>query len=312
MNSAPTVAVVVITYKRPQYIGDCLRHLEQQTSAPEQIVVVDASPDDRTRRIVEDFPSATYLHNPAGAGNMTSSRNAALPLLHSDVIAFLDDDANAEPNYIEQLRTFCSTHPDVALGCARALNGVPGEELTGVDEIGVLSPSGRITGNFAADPGADVEIDHGLGATMWIRLSLLQRLGGFREYFPGTSACEDTDLFLRARRLSARAWLVRNAVVTHVAAPQEGGQRFDKRYTYWTAHNRAMLFGADLGIWSRLFWRRFAAELARNLSYGGAPQRRIARTLIVAVAWLRGTASIRRIAGTGPVSPIGGYRRPAR
>ena len=303
------MAVLIITYRRPEYLDSCLAHLERQALAPTQVVVVDGSPDDLSERVAERHPIATYVRNPAGAGNMTSSRNAGLPLIQAEVIAFLDDDSNAGPSYIAELVAFCATHPEVSIGCCRATNGVPGEDSAGRDQIGTLAANGSMTGNFAAEPGLDVPIDHGLGATMWIRRSLMDELRGFREYFPGTSACEDTDLFLRARRLGHQAWFVHAAVANHVAAPQEGGQRFDRRYTYWTAHNRAILFAADGGILHRRFWSTFVADIARNLSYGAGIHRRVARTAIVTFAWLRGSVYSIRLFGFGPQPAVGGYRR---
>ena len=107
------------------------------------------------------------------------------------------------------------------LGCARTLNDQPGEEAEGVDLIGKFTDSGEILGHFAAQPGYDVVIDHGIGATMSFRRKCLADLGGFREWFHGVSGvCEDTDAFLRARRLGHKAVFVHDAVARHVGAPQ--------------------------------------------------------------------------------------------
>lgn len=309
MNDYPRIDVVIITYRRPDQLRVGLSCLEAQTLAPNQVIVVDASPETETERILATRPNTVYVRNLSGAGNMTSSRNAALPYLKGDVVAFLDDDAYAHRSYIEQLSTFLQRHPEVQLGCCRALNGVSGEENYDPREgIGRFSSSGTITGNFAANPGRDIPIDHGLGATMWIRRPLLDEIGGFREYFGGTAAREDTDLFLRARRLDLQPWFVHGAVADHVAAPQARGRRFDKRYTYWSAHNHAVLLMADRGLSSKGFWIALVADLEHHLSYGTQWYRRLSRCFIVLAGWGKGVYDGLRMFGVGPVFPVGGYR----
>lgn len=310
MSPEVTISVLIITYRRPQFLREQLEHLARQDVPPGQVLVVDASPDEESAQVAAAHPTVTYVRNPAGAGNMTSSRNAGLAHVRGDVIAFLDDDAYPRPDYVQRLRDFVVQHAAVAIGCCRAVNDVPGEAARGVDEIGTFDGYARLTGNFAADPGRDLPVDHGLGATMWIRTSLMRELGGFREYFPGTAAREDTDLFLRARQLGHQAWFVRGAVAQHVAAPQEGGERFDRRYTYWSAHNHALLLLAAYGCRDVRFWRSLVRDVLAQLTYGGPSHRRVARAVLVGAAWGRGIVFGMRLFGPGPRPPVGAYRRP--
>jgi hypothetical protein len=90
----------------------------------------------------------------------------------------------------------------------------------------------------------------------------------------------------------------------HVAAPQVGGQRFDIRYTYWAAHNKAILLIADAGALSVRFARSTWAEIVRQLRFGGAAHRRIARTAVVTGAWLKGVLDALRLFGRGPANPV--------
>jgi glycosyltransferase involved in cell wall biosynthesis len=304
----PTLSVVIITYRRADCVRTNLQHLAKQTRPPLQVLIVDGSEDERTAAVTAEFAFATYLRNPRGAGNMTSSRNAALPHVTSDVIAFLDDDAYPEPEYIESLTAFCAAHPDVLLGCARTLNGEPDEENVGVDRLGRMLDDGTILGFFAADPGRDVEIDHGIGATMWMRRTLIDELDGFREFFTGVSGVrEDADVFLRAKALGRQAWFVRAAVATHVAAPQAKGRRLDLRYQHWTARNHALLLIANFGMLSRTFARSLFGAIPKNLSYGGAWYRRVVRTSVIVLGYLRGMLVAARLIGRGPLDPIGRF-----
>ena len=123
--------------------------------------------------------------------------------------------------------------PGVAAVGGRARNGQPGEENEGVDKIGKLLPNGRLTGNFAANPGRSVEVDHLLGANMSVRLSVVRELGGIRDFYPGTCLREETDIALRMRRAGHRILFLPDAVVRHVAGTYAKGQRFDTRYRYF-------------------------------------------------------------------------------
>lgn len=311
MTAMPTIAILIITYRRPQFLHANLEHIAHQKSKPHQVIVVDGSPDNDSFDVARRYDWVTYVRNPRGAGNMTSSRNVGLSSVTSEVIAFLDDDAYPREDYIAKLSAFLVARPDVAIGCCRALNGTPDEHAIGVDAIGRCSERSELSGNFGADPGAHIEIDHGLGATMWIRKSLMDELGGFREYFGGTSAREDTDLFFRARRLGRHAFFVHDAVADHVAAPQADGHRFDRRYTYWTTHNQAVLVAADTGLVSSRFREAFLAEISFHLRYGPVAYRRVLRSIFVVFAWVRGSFDAWMLIGGRPARPIGRFERPS-
>src|SRR5262245_41637790 len=100
---ALSTTVVVVTLDRPKYLRKCLELLHAQTHRPDQIIVVDASKNDLTRKAVEGFPGVLYLRNESGAGRMTQSRNIGILKATGDIIAFIDDDSNAEPNWMENL-----------------------------------------------------------------------------------------------------------------------------------------------------------------------------------------------------------------
>ena len=146
------MSVVIATYRRPEYVRTCLEHLEPQTVSPARIIVVDASPDTRTREVVAGFPRVEYRRNERGIGSTATSRAIGISDIEEDIVAFVDDDAYAEPDWLEKLlRPYEQEHVSAVGG--RARNGQPDEEREGVGQIGRLLPDGRLTGYFAADPG---------------------------------------------------------------------------------------------------------------------------------------------------------------
>ncbi len=245
-SSQPTASVVIVTYNRPDYVRTCLEHLASQTHAPLETVVVDASPETRTRDVVADFPGVVYLRNNLGLGHMATSRAIGVAHTTGEVVAFIDDDAFAEPRWLEEiLRRY--DIPGVGAVGGRARNNQPGEESEGLDRIGQLLPDGTLTGNFAADPGRDIEVDHMLGANMTYRRDVLAEVGGIHDHFPGTCLREDSDTSLRIRKAGYRIIYTPSAVVLHVGGTYAKGRRFDTRYQYYGARNHVVLLAHALG-----------------------------------------------------------------
>ena len=268
LSRGPTplsVSVVVITWNRPDYVERCLEHLDRQRTRPKQVLVVDASPGEETAHVVSQFPQVTRIAFPAGAGHMTRSRNESLLHASGDVIAFLDDDAFARPEWhTALLRAY--QDPTIAALVGRTCNGRPGEERVEPGSIGRLLADGTLTGNFAADSDHVVEVDHGIGANMSFRRDVLARLGGFRDDYPGTALREDTDMFLRIKKLGLRSVFTPAAVVDHVAAPHVKGRRFDWRYQFWGNHNHLLLLARHFGLRAPVLWHWAGRSLLHSLS----------------------------------------------
>jgi GT2 family glycosyltransferase len=285
-----TASVVVITLSRPTFVRTCLKHLAAQTVPPFETVVVDASPDDLTYTLVsEEYPDVRYIRNPFGPGTMGLSRNMGLREVTGDILAFVDDDAFAEDDWLEQLLI---PYADPAVGGVggQALNGLDGEEQAGLDDIGRFHADGTLSGNFAADPGHIVEVDHVLGANMSFRRRAVLDMGGIQEGYPGTCLREDTDLAFRMR---AAGWkLVYNpaSTVRHVAAPYSKGRRFDLRYNYFAHRNHIVLLARHqgyrspqlrryLGVSGRGMGEQFVRAGQELVTPGHAPGRRAKRSM---------------------------------
>jgi GT2 family glycosyltransferase len=234
-------------------------------------VVVDASPNDLTREVVERHPDVEYRRNPLGIGHTATSRAIGVEDAEEDVMVFIDDDAYADPDWLERLLEPYRDDAVAAVG-GRARNGQPGEEHEGIGQIGLLLPNGRLTGYFAATPNQVIQVDHMLGANMSVRSSVVRELGGIRDFYPGTCLREETDIALRMRRRDLRIVYTPFAVVEHVGGRYARGRRFDARYRYFGARNHVVLLATTLGwrdphvrTYARTVGRLFRHELATGL-----------------------------------------------
>jgi glycosyltransferase involved in cell wall biosynthesis len=101
--SSLTCSVVVPTRRRAGLLADCLAALRVQHTAPLEILVVDNSSGDAATRAAADHAGARYIHVPNGA--LCAARNVGARAARGDVVAYVDDDAVAEPEWIAALLT---------------------------------------------------------------------------------------------------------------------------------------------------------------------------------------------------------------
>jgi len=261
----PSVSVIVVTYRRAGQLATCLEHLGRQTRPPEEILVVDASPDNETSEMLATrFPEVVSLRNPAGLGTMATSRAIGLDHARGEIIAYVDDDAYADPDWLAEL---VLPYEDPGVGGVGGRATVPGvtPAAVGPEEIGRLGTDGRLSGNFDVDVGAPVEVDHLLGANMSHRRDALLALGGIRDGFPGTCLREETDIALRLRRAGWRLVYQPRAHVLHVPGRYAKGRRFDLRYHYYACRNDMVLLLWNFGWRSPLPWRATRATLTADV-----------------------------------------------
>ncbi|TDI99034.1 MAG: glycosyltransferase, partial [Deltaproteobacteria bacterium] len=97
------ISVVVCTYRNPGLLEKTLASLLNQTldSARYEVIVVDNNSNDSTPDVVARFPSVRYVFEPEQG--LSAARNAGIRAASSDIIAFIDDDAEADPGWLQAL-----------------------------------------------------------------------------------------------------------------------------------------------------------------------------------------------------------------
>ena len=271
-TSTLTASVVIPTYNRPDLLRTCLDHVVAQTVKPERIVVVDASPDDRSRLAVEGHGGrVVYARNPRGRGSTATSRNIGVTLVDTDIVAFVDDDAFPRPEWLHSLLALYAD-PHVGGVGGRISHGIAGEDRDTGEAVGRFYADGTLTGNFSTDTRRVVAVDHFIGANMSFRKAALERIGGVHDRYPGTCLREETDLALRVRAAGWRLLFTPLACVDHVSGPYAHGRRFDVRYTYYAQRNHLVMVGAITGLRSS----QFVGSLKSGLHTAAAHLRRSA------------------------------------
>lgn len=236
------ITAAVCTYGEAPHLLRALASLAEQ-QLPDgpalEILCVDNNPAARAA-LPEPLASRVRVVREPVAG-LSRARNAAVAHAQHDTIAFLDDDAAAQPGWAAALaQAFEPTDTWCAGG--RVLPEWPGEEPLWLDArlrylLGLL------------DLGDDARSLRGpvfpCGANMAVRRFALDRIGPFRESLgrkPGSLLSgEEIDLFRRAIRAGGTVIYAPDAVVHHIVPSSRLSPGFLRRRAWWEGNTLARL-----------------------------------------------------------------------
>ncbi len=247
----------------------CLRALESQTVDDLEVIVIDNSGTGNVRapgrrvRVIANAQNVGF-----GAAVNQAFRASAAPYL-----ATLNDDAVADPRWLERLLADADAHPEAGMFASEVRLAGTGR----LDSAGMLiaaDGSGKQRGH-EEPPGAFAEAREALfpsGSAALYRRTMLEQIGLFDESF--FLYCEDTDLGLRARWAGWECRYVPGSVVEHRYSHSAG--RASPLKAYYVERNRIytiirnfparMLCAAPLASLGRYFWHLAALWQGRGKS----------------------------------------------
>jgi GT2 family glycosyltransferase len=190
----------------------------QTLPAVETILVIDHNPE-LLSRAQQAFPGITVLEN-AGRGGASGARNTGVAVATGDVVAFVDDDARPEPDWLERL---LAAYDDAAVmavgGVARPVwpKGRPDHLPPELDWL--------VGCTYLGQPTQRADVRNLWGCNMSVRRFLFEELGGFDEDAGRIGliplGAEETELCIRIaqRRPGSRVVFEPAAVVHHRVTP---------------------------------------------------------------------------------------------
>lgn len=115
----PDLAVVVVNYRTPDLVSECLQSVE--SSACAEIVLVDnASGDGSVQALRARHPEATLVERAANAG-FAAGVNAGFAATTAPLVAVLNPDVRLRPGALEALAGHLAANPEVAIAAPRLL-----------------------------------------------------------------------------------------------------------------------------------------------------------------------------------------------
>ena len=182
----PLVTVAISTWNRAHLVGRAIRCALAQTVEDIEVLVVDDGSTDATPLVVAEIDDARLRRARHEKNHGVSrTRNTAIRLARGQWIAFLDDDNEWPPNYLERQLAVAASRPEagVVFCRARVRNARSGAEWL-KDDAGA---HGAMFSHLVAG------WQPMMSATL-IRRSVLVEIGGLDE---DLLASEDCDLWLR-------------------------------------------------------------------------------------------------------------------
>jgi len=318
----PTLTVITLTRNRFHRLADCLQRVLGQLEPGDEMLVIDTGSTDATRAHYAHWqhPRFRFLAHDDG-GSWAEIRNRGVREARGDLIAFLDDDCMAAPDWVARGKADLTT-ADAVGGIARpwGIRRLPGwwhpdmAWMVGLSVPGMVGP----------DAG---RLHYPMTANLWVHAAVARefpfqeiggRLGGkvAEHYVAGR---EDAQWWATLRRAGCRTRIDPQLWVGHAIDPARlalpylrerarlDGAAWAERegtpddldhlaYAWWDHHLRA--FAAPFrepdnlpAAWHyhQLMRRRHAAALVALTSRLGRRPRLIARAAVLA-----------RLARTGP------------
>ena len=251
--SPPLVSVVVVNWNRRDLLRGCLRSLARQNLQDFEVLIVDNGSTDGSQALAGEAEFQDLYHWIRNSENrgFCAANNQAIRRARGKYVALLNNDAEAEAGWLEELVRALEQNQAVGMAASKVLaHGDPQV----IDKMGhVIYPDGqnRGRGSGERDRGQydrTEEVAWPDGCAALYRKELLDRIGGFDEDFFAYG--DDAELGLRARIAGWRCLYVPTARVYHRLGATLG--RYSERRTFLIERNRIWL-AVKLFPW-RLLW----------------------------------------------------------
>ena len=264
----PSVSVVICTYNRANYLERCIKSLKKQTYPNFEMIVVNGPSTDETVQVLYKYPEIQVVRQEELNG-LSFARNLGIAASNGEIIAFIDDDAVADENWIMYL---VAGYTDDSVGGVGGLVYGPQKTHLQFD---------RGTINKCAIPTAIRDKDMKLrkdefsiimGTNSSFRKEVLYEVDGFDPYFRYYH--DESDLCVRIAKKGYRIVYQREASVIHdMLEGHNRNSHYDLNWTeimknviYFTLKNFRTEFSSYIfrPVKSLFGWLEYFASLYLN------------------------------------------------
>ena len=198
--TAVDVSVVICAYteERWDHLVRAVESVQRQEGVPREIIVVIDYNMSLFQRVRMDIPGITVLAN-SGPKGVSGARNTGIVEASGEFIACLDDDAVAEPGWLERLSAGCSDAMVLGAG------GTIKPQWEGIRPHWFPEEFYWVVGcSYSSMPTRPVQIRNLWGGCMCVRREVFEAVGGFRSDIGHIGkyvlSGEETEFCIRAKQ----------------------------------------------------------------------------------------------------------------
>ncbi len=201
----PVASIIIPAYNQFAYTYNCLKSiLETCKGISYEVIVADDNSSDETRDLAKFSENIRHVRNESNLGFLRNCNNAAR-LARGKYIVFLNNDTKVLEHWLSSLIETMEKDETVGLagskliypdGTLQEAGGIVWNDATGANY-------GRGRDPFHAEYNYVKEVDYVSGASIIIRKTLWDEIGGFDEIY-APAYCEDSDLAFEVRRRGFR------------------------------------------------------------------------------------------------------------
>jgi glycosyltransferase involved in cell wall biosynthesis len=219
----PKVSVIVCCYNAATTLEECLRSLDQLTYPDYEVIVVDDGSKDGTHLIAEKYETRCIR---VPNGGLSRARNLGIEASRGEIVAFIDSDAYADPDWLYYMVSSLEEHDASAVG---------GPNLSPPQDGFIAQCVDQSPGNPTAVLIDNENAEHIPGCNMAYRKDVFDIAGKFDAQH--RAAGDDVDLCWRILITNRKIVYHPSAVVWHHRRPTvQTYLRQQKGYGFAEAH----------------------------------------------------------------------------
>lgn len=219
----PLVSIVLPVYNKWPYTYHCLRQiLKNTTDVPYEVILADDVSTDETKDAARYVKNLVVSRNTENLGFLRNC-NRAVKLARGRYVHFLNNDTNVQKGWLSSLVRLLEAQPDIGMAGSKLVyaNGRLQEAGGILWRDGSAWNYGHIDDRDGAAARYVKDVDYISGASMMIRRTLWEKLGGFDERY-APAYCEDSDLAFMTRQAGFRVVYQPLSVVVHFEGISNG------------------------------------------------------------------------------------------
>jgi len=199
--SHATCSVIICAYteKRWRDLNAAVESLRQQALRPTEVIVVADHNPELYRRVQEEIRGVIAVENHETHG-LSGARNSGLAVATGEIIAFLDDDAVAEPSWLAELTRGYADPNVIGVGGASLPVWLEKQPTWFPEEFNWV-----VGCTYRGLPLSTATVRNLIGCNMSFRREVFDAVGGFRSEIGRVDTrplgCEETELCIRTNQL---------------------------------------------------------------------------------------------------------------